>query len=58
MAIEGYHLYILLVKVFNVYIRKYLLKLSLVGWGECSELIMTVMIGFYLFSLLILKSIY
>ena len=47
MAIEGFHLYILLVRVFNVYIRKYLLKVSLVGWGECSELILTVMIGFY-----------
>ena len=36
MAIEGFHLYILLVRVFNVYIRKYLLKLGLVGWGEYS----------------------
>ncbi|CAL8350528.1 unnamed protein product [Merluccius merluccius] len=32
-AIEGFHLYILLVRVFNIYIRKYLLKLSVVGWG-------------------------
>ncbi|XP_059202688.1 adhesion G-protein coupled receptor G1-like [Centropristis striata] len=32
-ALEGFHLYLLLVRVFNIYIRKYLLKLSLVGWG-------------------------
>lgn len=33
MALEGFHLYLLLVRVFNIYIRKYLLKLCLVGWG-------------------------
>ncbi|XP_032416336.1 adhesion G-protein coupled receptor G2-like [Xiphophorus hellerii] len=33
MALEGFHLYLLLVKVFNVYVRRYLLKLSVVGWG-------------------------
>ncbi|XP_060924501.1 adhesion G protein-coupled receptor G3-like [Limanda limanda] len=32
-ALEGFHLYLLLVKVFNIYVRRYLLKLSLVGWG-------------------------
>uniref|UniRef100_A0A4W5JP73 Uncharacterized protein n=1 Tax=Hucho hucho TaxID=62062 RepID=A0A4W5JP73_9TELE len=32
-AIEGFHLYLLLVRVFNIYVRRYLLKLSLVGWG-------------------------
>ncbi|XP_077420496.1 adhesion G protein-coupled receptor G3-like [Vanacampus margaritifer] len=32
-ALEGFHLYLLLVRVFNIYIRRYLLKLSAVGWG-------------------------
>uniref|UniRef100_A0A3Q0RJ53 Adhesion G protein-coupled receptor G3 n=1 Tax=Amphilophus citrinellus TaxID=61819 RepID=A0A3Q0RJ53_AMPCI len=32
-ALEGFHLYLLLVRVFNIYVRRYLLKLSLVGWG-------------------------
>lgn len=34
MALEGFHLYLLLIKVFNIYVRRYLLKLSVVGWGE------------------------
>lgn len=38
MALEGFHLYLLLVRVFNIYVRRYLLKLSLVGWGEWSLL--------------------
>lgn len=34
MAVEGFHLYLLLVRVFNIYINRYVLKLSLVAWGE------------------------
>ncbi|XP_034385414.1 adhesion G-protein coupled receptor G1-like isoform X2 [Cyclopterus lumpus] len=33
MALEGFHLYLLLVRVFNIYVRRYLLKLSVMGWG-------------------------
>ncbi|XP_034143554.1 adhesion G-protein coupled receptor G2-like [Esox lucius] len=33
MAIEAVHLYILLVKVFNIYYRHYMVKLSVIGWG-------------------------
>ncbi|XP_026124260.1 adhesion G protein-coupled receptor G3-like [Carassius auratus] len=32
-AIEGFHIYLLVVRVFNIYIKRYMLKLSLVGWG-------------------------
>ncbi|KAM4596898.1 adhesion G-protein coupled receptor G2-like isoform 2-T2 [Fundulus diaphanus] len=43
MAVEGFHLYLLLVKVFNIYVRRYLLKLSVVGWG-LPAVIVTVMV--------------
>lgn len=34
MGLESIHMYIALVKVFNTYIRRYILKFCLVGWGE------------------------
>ncbi|XP_033181597.1 adhesion G protein-coupled receptor G3 [Mastacembelus armatus] len=32
-VLEGFHVYLLLIRVFNIYVQRYLLKLSLVGWG-------------------------
>lgn len=34
MALEGFHLYLLLVRVLNIYIKNYVLRLCLVAWGE------------------------
>lgn len=34
MGLESVHMYIALVKVFNTYIRRYILKFCIVGWGE------------------------
>ncbi|XP_027134601.1 adhesion G-protein coupled receptor G6 isoform X4 [Larimichthys crocea] len=33
MGLESIHMYIALVKVFNTYIRRYILKFCLIGWG-------------------------
>ncbi|KAJ8272092.1 hypothetical protein COCON_G00109510 [Conger conger] len=33
MAIEALHLYLLIVRVLNIYIRSYVAKLAVVGWG-------------------------
>ncbi|XP_037671517.1 adhesion G protein-coupled receptor G3 isoform X2 [Choloepus didactylus] len=35
MGLEAFHLYLLVIKVFNTYFGRYFLKLSLVGWGRC-----------------------
>ncbi|XP_045564594.1 adhesion G-protein coupled receptor G5 isoform X1 [Salmo salar] len=43
-AIEGFHLYLLLVRVFNIYVRRYLLKLSLVGWGFPAVIVIVIAI--------------
>lgn len=33
MGLEAFHMYLALVKVFNTYIRKYILKFCIIGWG-------------------------
>ncbi|XP_029452365.1 adhesion G-protein coupled receptor G6 isoform X3 [Rhinatrema bivittatum] len=33
MGLEAIHMYIALVKVFNTYIRRYMLKFCIIGWG-------------------------
>lgn len=38
MGLESIHMYIALVKVFNTYIRRYILKFCIVGWGEQLQL--------------------
>lgn len=34
MAIEGFNFYLFLGRVYNAYIRRYLLKLCMLGWGK------------------------
>ncbi|XP_066205144.1 adhesion G-protein coupled receptor G5 [Saccopteryx leptura] len=50
MAIEGFNLYLLLGRVYNIYIRRYVLKLCTVGWGVPAFLV--------LFLLAIKSSVY
>ncbi|XP_030582178.1 adhesion G-protein coupled receptor G1-like [Archocentrus centrarchus] len=44
MALEGFHLYLLLIKIFNISVSRYLLKLSVVGWG-LPAVIVSVVVG-------------
>ncbi|XP_030261171.1 adhesion G-protein coupled receptor G6 isoform X5 [Sparus aurata] len=39
MGLESIHMYIALVKVFNTYIRRYILKFCIVGWGVPAVLV-------------------
>ncbi|XP_041660509.1 adhesion G-protein coupled receptor G6 isoform X3 [Cheilinus undulatus] len=39
MGLESVHMYIALVKVFNTYIRRYILKFCIVGWGVPAVLV-------------------
>ncbi|GAB1293501.1 Adhesion G-protein coupled receptor G5 [Apodemus speciosus] len=61
MAIEGFNLYLLLGHVYNVYIRRYLLKLCVLGWGcwVCSPTVHGILVMGYggltsLFNLVVL----
>ncbi|XP_072558698.1 adhesion G-protein coupled receptor G6 isoform X5 [Paramormyrops kingsleyae] len=42
MGLESIHMYIALVKVFNTYIRRYILKFCLVGWGLPAAIVVIV----------------
>ncbi|XP_061785249.1 adhesion G-protein coupled receptor G6 isoform X2 [Nerophis lumbriciformis] len=42
MGLESVHMYIALVKVFNTYVRRYILKFCLLGWGIPAVLVGTV----------------
>ncbi|XP_072237094.1 adhesion G-protein coupled receptor G2-like [Leuresthes tenuis] len=44
MALEGFHLYLHFVKVFNIYIKSYLLKLNIVAWGVPAVIVVVVVI--------------
>ncbi|XP_022374470.1 adhesion G-protein coupled receptor G5 isoform X2 [Enhydra lutris kenyoni] len=43
-AIEGFNLYLLLGRVYNIYIRRYLLKLCAVGWGVPALLVLLLVV--------------
>ncbi|XP_029780991.1 adhesion G-protein coupled receptor G5 isoform X3 [Suricata suricatta] len=44
MAIEGFNLYLLLVRVYNIYIHRYMLKLCVVGWGVPALLVLLLLV--------------
>ncbi|XP_048345516.1 adhesion G-protein coupled receptor G6 isoform X2 [Sphaerodactylus townsendi] len=43
MGLEAVHMYIALVKVFNTYIRRYILKFCVIGWGLPAVVIVVVL---------------
>ncbi|XP_042300792.1 adhesion G-protein coupled receptor G6 isoform X3 [Sceloporus undulatus] len=43
MGLEAVHMYIALVKVFNTYIRRYILKFCIIGWGLPAVVIIIVL---------------
>ncbi|XP_077207284.1 adhesion G-protein coupled receptor G6 isoform X5 [Paroedura picta] len=43
MGLEAVHMYIALVKVFNTYIRRYILKFCVIGWGLPAVVIVIVL---------------
>ncbi|KAK7804479.1 hypothetical protein U0070_022097 [Myodes glareolus] len=44
MAVEGFNLYLLLGRVYNVYIHRYLLKLCALGWGFPALLVLLLLV--------------
>ncbi|GAA6085887.1 adhesion G-protein coupled receptor G6 [Tachysurus ichikawai] len=45
MGLESVHMYIALVKVFNTYIRRYILKFCIVGWGLPAVIVALVLVS-------------
>ncbi|XP_063299683.1 adhesion G-protein coupled receptor G6 isoform X4 [Pelobates fuscus] len=45
MGLEAVHMYIALVKVFNTYIRRYILKFCIIGWGVPAVVVSIVLIS-------------
>ncbi|XP_060038930.1 adhesion G-protein coupled receptor G2 isoform X3 [Erinaceus europaeus] len=43
MGLEAFHMYLALVKVFNTYIRKYIVKFCVVGWGVPAVVVIIVL---------------
>ncbi|XP_007890026.2 adhesion G-protein coupled receptor G2, partial [Callorhinchus milii] len=44
MSLEAFHMYLALVKVFNTYVRKYMLKFCIAGWGIPAVVVAIVLI--------------
>ncbi|XP_075453230.1 adhesion G-protein coupled receptor G6 isoform X7 [Ascaphus truei] len=47
MGLEAVHMYIALVKVFNTYIRRYILKFCIIGWGLPAVVVAIVLASTY-----------
>ncbi|XP_012578561.1 PREDICTED: G-protein coupled receptor 126 isoform X2 [Condylura cristata] len=45
MGLEAIHMYIALVKVFNTYIRRYILKFCIIGWGFPALVVSVVLVS-------------
>ncbi|KFU84037.1 G-protein coupled receptor 64, partial [Chaetura pelagica] len=43
MGLEAFHMYLALVKVFNTYVQRYMLKFCIVGWGLPAVVVSTVL---------------
>ncbi|RVE74881.1 hypothetical protein OJAV_G00026630 [Oryzias javanicus] len=43
MALEGFHLYLLIIKVFNIHINRYMVKISVVGWGVPAVIVLVLL---------------
>ncbi|MFT7800300.1 adhesion G-protein coupled receptor G2-like [Arapaima gigas] len=44
MGLEAFHMYLALVKVFNTYVSRYMLKFGLIGWGTSFPLIVVIIV--------------